>query len=144
VSSPGDESNSPLRIYHSTKDANGDRRFTRLVLPAELVSELERFIRDNGSFLSLHQMLLNAVHYGLEAMQQHGLAPDESVFRHVLDAEHLLAKQEARDRLHAALEEAWRHAKSPDERAIVSSQIRTTAATTPDPVHAHQLRQILE
>jgi hypothetical protein len=144
VSSPEDEFSSPLRVYHSTKDANGDRRFTRLVLPAELVSELERFIRDNGTYLSLHQMLLNAVHYGLDTMQHHGMAPDEPIFNHVLEAEHLLAKQEARVKLHTALKEAWRNAESPDERAIVSAQIRATATTTGDSVYAHQLRQILE
>lgn len=141
MSSPDE---SPLHIYHSTKDANGDRRFTRLVLPAELLSELERFLRENGTFLSVHQMLLNAVHYGLKAMQEYGLAPSSVVFEHSLEAQHLLTMQEAQVKLYDSLKQAWRDATTPDQRANVSSKILGIAATTTDPQIAHQLRQILD
>lgn len=143
MSSPGDEFASPLHIYHSTKDSNGDRSFYKLALPSELLNDLQRFMRENSTFLTTHQILLNAVHYGLEKMKECGLAPESKVFQHLLEAEDLTAHLQATAKLLEVLQRDWHSAKTPDQRATVSAKIREIASQTTDPQIAHELRQIL-
>jgi hypothetical protein len=138
-----DEFDSPLHIYHSTKDSNGDRSFYKLALPTELLNNLQRFMRENSTFLTTHQILLNAVHYGLDAMKEHGLAPESKAFQHLLETEDVAAHLQATAKLIETSQHNWHAAKTPDQRATVSAKIREIASQTTDPQIAHELRQIL-
>lgn len=140
-----DEFASPLRIYHSTKDRNGDRRTVRLYLPNELVTEMERHVKGSSlPYLSLHQYMLNCLHYGQEELAKHGLAHDNPQFQHELEAEDLIARLDATENLIEKCKVAWRKAETPNQKAVVAAQVREIASKQTDNEIAGRLRRILE
>jgi hypothetical protein len=139
-----DEFTSPLRIFHSTKDSNGERRQLRINAPAQLVESMERFMRQNTTYLSLHQYVLNCLHYGQERLESEGMADDSGVFKDWLDAVDTLARLTARERLVATSREAWGKANSLETKGMVRAMVEAAAGRASDPVLAAELRRILE
>lgn len=144
VASPGDEFTSPLKIYHSTRDSNGDRRSIKLTLPAELVNAMERFMRSQTTYLSLHQYFINCIYYGQEKLEQNGMADSSLVFQHLLQSEDLVAQLQARRKLIENCRQSWRECETPVERAACRERVVYLAGNTSDPQIAAQLRQIVE
>jgi hypothetical protein len=143
MSSSPDEFTSPLRIYHSTKDGNGDRRHVNLYLPAALVEEMERFMRSYTTYLSLHQFMLNCIFYGLEYLAQHGMAETPSAIASQLLIEDLEAMLQATHKTVETAQRIWVMAKTPMQKQTALEKINSVATSCPDPEIAQELRRII-
>jgi hypothetical protein len=138
-----DEFSSPLRIYHSTRDQNGERRHIHLYLPTALVEDMERFMRSNTTYLSLHQYMLNCLYYGQETLEKNGMATTSPYVKNLLDIEDLDAALDAQNKIVDHAQRMWVKAKTRDQRLQVETHIATAATNTPDPFIAQELRRII-
>lgn len=143
MSRPLDEFVSPLKIYHSTRDANGDRRQVRLTLPESLVSGMERFMRSNTTYLSLHQYMMNCLYYGQEMLETHGMADSPVEFRLAVEIEDLVKKQQVTKRILDGCRDLWRNAETAEEKTEIQDKIREAAKLVSDPEKSTELLRII-
>ncbi len=94
--------NGKIRIYHQTRDSHGETRMIKVAMPSAVVSQAERWMRNDPSktFLSLHHLNLNALRLGYKALAQNGFDGLESVdllFQQLLETEEARLKVESLD-----------------------------------------------
>jgi hypothetical protein len=105
---------------------------------------MERFMRENTTYLSLHQYALNCLTYGQQYLEQNGMAASSGVLKDWLATQDLLAEFEFNSSLLSTSRELWNKAHTPDTKVQAASRIRESAVHCTDPVLQSELLRILE
>jgi hypothetical protein len=137
-----DEFSSPLPIYYSCKDANGESESTYTRLPSTLVVAMAHSIRGT-EFVSPNNLRSNCIIQGFKLFGDRGQVSFSPEVMALLELEETMAQVSNQTKMIEGCRELLRTARTPTQwhRAVATTE--KMAGMTRDPEIAFQLKQLI-